>query len=126
MIGRLFVLCLALSSLGCPGVAAEELAGPRRAVPLTDVRLTDAFWAPKLKVYRQRTIPHSWAYVRREIEDNEIAAGWKQIARGQDTPWNQANLHKVLETCAYALGQERDPELERKVDRVIAAIAAAQ
>ena len=48
----------------------------RRSVPFTAVRIQDAFWSPKQRVYREQTIPHSWQYVRREIEDNEIAAGW--------------------------------------------------
>ena len=97
-----------------------------RAVPFAAVTFSDAFWAPKQNVCRERTIPHSWQYVTREIEDNEIAAGWKSLPRGDDTPWNQANLHKVLETCAYALAQGPDPELDKKLDGIIAAIAAAQ
>lgn len=107
----------------CGNAGAAE---GRRAVPVSAVEVQDAFWSPKLQVYRERTIPHSWQYVSREIEDNEIAAGWKQIERGEDTPWNQANLHKVLETCAYALAQSHDPELDREVDGIIAAIAGAQ
>jgi uncharacterized protein len=31
---------------------------PIRAVPLTSVRITDAFWAPKREVNRSVTIPH--------------------------------------------------------------------
>lgn len=99
---------------------------PRQSVPFTAVRIQDAFWSPKQRVYREQTIPHSWQYVRREIEDNEIAAGWRSGARGEDTPWNQANLHKVLETVAYALAQERDPTLDKKTDDIIRAIAGAQ
>jgi hypothetical protein len=106
--------------------AAVITRSPRQAVPFAAVRLTDSFWAPKQRVYRERTIPHSWQYVQREIEDNEIAAGWRHETRGQDTPWNQANLHKVLETCAYALAQERDPALRAKVDGILKAIAGAQ
>lgn len=84
------------------------------------------FLVAQAKIYRDSTIPHSWQYVQREIEDNEIAAGWKQIARGDDTPWNQANLHKVLETCAYALAETPNAELDKKLDYIISAIAGAQ
>lgn len=104
----------------------EITASKIRPVPFVNVKITDNFWSPKQKIYRERTIPHSWQYVQKEIEDNEIAAGWKNIQRGKDTPWNQANLHKVLETCAYSLGQEKNPELDRKVDYIISAIAGAQ
>ncbi len=98
----------------------------RRAVPFTDVHLTDNFWAPKEKIYRQNTIPNNWKYLQQEIEDNEIAAGWKHIERGSDTPWNQANLFKALETVAYALPQEPNPELQTKLDGIIKAVAGAQ
>lgn len=98
----------------------------RKSLPLTAVHIHDSFWSPKQRVYREKTIPHSWQYVQREIEDNEIAAGWRHETRGQDNPWNQANLHKVLETGAYALAQEPNPELEKKLDSIITAIAGAQ
>lgn len=121
------VLAAGLATVALMAVCSNAGASEgRRAVPVSAVRMQDEFWSPKLDVYRERTIPHSWQYVSREIEDNEIAAGWKQTERGEDTPWNQANLHKVLETCAYALAQSSAPELDRKVDGIIAAIAGAQ
>ncbi|RYX86442.1 glycoside hydrolase family 127 protein [bacterium] len=98
----------------------------RQELPFRAVTIRDSFWAPKQKIYRDKTIPHSWQYVQRDIEDNEIAAGWKNIERGEDSIWNQANLHKVLETVAYALPQEPNPELDKKLDGIIAAIAGAQ
>lgn len=122
--GHGLILSLATLSLLLARPATAE--SRRTALPLTSVRIADGFWAPKHQVYRERTIPHSWQYVAREIEDNEIAAGWRQGERGEDTPWNQANLHKVLETCAYALAEEPDAALDRKLDGIIAAIAAAQ
>ena len=108
--------------IGCRCDAADGL----RPVPFTTVKVDDGFWVARHMVYRAQTIPHSWQYVQREIEDNEIAAGWLKAERGQDTPWNQANLHKVLETCAYAIAQQPDPELDAKLDYIISAIAGAQ
>ena len=104
----------------------RRVSGGRRAVPFPAVRLADNFWAPKQKILRERTIPHNWEYVKAEIEDNEIAAGWKHIERGNDYPWNQANLFKTLETVAYALPQEPNAGLEARLDEVIDAIAHAQ
>ena len=40
--------------------------------------------------------------------------------------WMEANLHKVLETAAYALAQHPCNNLDRKVDRVVGVIAAGQ
>lgn len=127
---RWFVVLLLLlafpSGVAVAGPQPEITRGEVWPVPFAAVHIADPFWSPKLQVYRERTIPHSWRYVQKEIEDNEIAAGWRHEARGQDTPWNQANLHKVLETCAYALAQDADPVLDQKVDGIIAALAAAQ
>ena len=72
----------------------------RQALPFKSVRIEDAFWAPRQKTYRDKTIPHSWQYVQGEIEDNEIAAGWRKEKREGGLLWTQANLHKVLETAA--------------------------
>lgn len=117
---------IATLCLSCFCLASSFGQSPRRPVSLQSVHVDDPFWSPKLAVYRERTIPHSWLYVAREIEDNEIAAGWKQIERGDDTPWNQANLHKVLETCAYGLALQPDAELDQKLDTIISAIKGAQ
>ncbi len=114
-------------ALGVPSQAAPPAEQQkRRELPFTAVTIRDSFWAPKQKIYRDNTISHSWQYVQRDIEDNEIAAGWKSIERGEDYVWNQANLDKVLETVAYALAQEPNPELNKKLDGIIAAIAGAQ
>ncbi len=120
MYGMAILMTTLLMATAGPGDGVR-----RHAVPFTAVGIADAFWEPKLKVYRERTIPHSWQYVTREIEDNEIVAAGRQEDRGE-FPWAQANLHKVLETCAYALGQAQDADLDAKVDKIIAAIAAAQ
>ncbi|MHB8997236.1 MAG: glycoside hydrolase family 127 protein [Armatimonadota bacterium] len=98
----------------------------RQPVSFQSVRVEDRFWSPKLTVYRERTIPHSWQFVQGEIEDNEIAGGLKQIERGGATPWNQANLHKVLETCAYGLALQPEAALDQKLDHIISLLAAAQ
>ena len=75
----LVVASLALSATLADAAPQEPASGKAaiRSVPFTAVTLKDSFWAPKRKVYRERTIPHSWQSVTREIEDNEIAAGWK-------------------------------------------------
>jgi len=126
-------MIFALTGALCLSVAAQKnTAAPqsdlssRQMLPFKSVQIQDAFWAPKQKIYRDNTIPHSWQYVQGEIEDNEIAAGWRKETRSGGLLWTQANLHKVLETAAYALGQESNGELYQKVDSIIATIAAAQ
>jgi DUF1680 family protein len=107
-------------------LSSPVFASIRKSPDFLSVKIEDSFWSPKQSIYRHNSIPNSWQYVTKEIEDNEIAAGWRNETRGSDTPWNQANLHKVMETVAYSLGQEDDPELAKKADHIISAIEAAQ
>ena len=99
---------------------------PRKELPITAISLTDGLLGERQKVIREKSIPHSWQFMQNEIEDNEVAAGWKKIPRGDSTPWNQANLFKDLETCAYALGQTNDQVLLEKVERILSAVAEGQ
>lgn len=94
-------------------------------VPLGHVTVDDAFWAPKLKVCREATIPHSWQYLQGELRALRKAGG--QPVEGElNGTWGEANLHKFLETVACALQIRRDPALERQMDEVIALLRAAQ
>jgi DUF1680 family protein len=118
---------LCLSAVAQKNTAVRQSnPSTRQALPFNAVQIQDSFWTPKQKICRDSTIPHSWQYVQGEIEDNEIAAGWRKETRSGGLLWTQANLHKVLETAAYALGQESNGELDKKVDSIIAIIAAAQ
>ena len=62
------------------------------------------------------------------ISITELKQATETVKRptAEGMPWTEANLHKTLETAAYALAQKDDPELDKKVDEMIALIAAAQ
>jgi len=107
-----------------PTRAAEEKT-KLTPVAVKATKITSEFWAPKLKVYREDTVSHSWNYVNSSIEELRNAAKTeKQPVR--NGKWMEANLHKVLETAAYALAQDPSQDLDRKVDETVAVIAAGQ
>jgi DUF1680 family protein len=115
-------LCVTLNVLPA---SAAKVNSPLKAVPVAAVQVKDRFWSPKLTVYRENTIPHSWGY----IEDNIKAM--KKIAGLADEPfktglWTEANLYKFMETAAYSLAVHPDPKLEKQLDEVIHVIAAAR
>ncbi|MHB8971205.1 MAG: glycoside hydrolase family 127 protein [Pirellulaceae bacterium] len=83
------------------------------------------FWSPKLRVIKERSIPHSWQYVEGEILALRRAGG-EQVNGDPNGTWGEANLYKVLETVAYSLAIFPDPELEKEMDAIIAQVAAAQ
>ncbi len=89
------------------------------------VEIADSFWAPKIRTYREKTIPHSWQYMQWELRALHKAAG-ETVTGDLNGTWGEANLYKFLETAAYALAMQRDADLEKKIDAIIDLLALAQ
>lgn len=121
---------LASAAAAAPGVpesvgrwAGRE--GKIAPVPVRDVHLEGGFWEPKIRLYRERTIPHSWQYMGHNLRSLRKAAGEKTEGPFNGT-WDEANLYKLLETIAHSLGMNRDPALERQVDEIVDLLGRAQ
>jgi DUF1680 family protein len=100
---------------------------PIRAVPMTDVRIDDEFWRPRMEINRTVTIPH----IMRQNEEtgrirNFLKAAGKAAGTFEGRRYNDTDVYKVIEAASYSLALVPDPSLERKLDEIIAAIAAAQ
>jgi len=103
-----------------------------KATPYTQVRIDDAFWAPRQRVNHESTIPA----IHRQLEstgriaalrgiwsDENIAA----VKSGQVTQlFFDSDIAKWLEAASYSLALQPDPELDALVDRVIVEVAHAQ
>jgi DUF1680 family protein len=124
---RLFVFLLAVAGL-LPTARAD---GPKHrklsAVPFTEVKVQDEFWAPRLRTNREKSLPHTfqWCEKTGRLSNFAKAAG---LVKGefQGIYFNDSDVYKVLEGASYALADQPDPALEKTVDEVIAKIAAAQ
>lgn len=115
---------------GVPGVpesAGRWLGreGKLQSLPVRQVRLEGGFWGPKLQIYRERTLPHSWQYMGHNLRSLRKAAGVPTEGPFNGT-WDEANLYKFLETIAHSLGTAPDAALERKVDEIVELVARAQ
>ena len=106
---------------------------PVQPVPFTAVKLTDAFWAPRIEVNRTATVPVAFEQCERTNRvDLFVRAG--QVLRGEEPanrnppgyPFDDSDVYKVIEGAAYTLSVHPDPRLDAYVDGVIAKIAAAQ
>lgn len=118
------------SSAGAPAVAGS--AGPWAGregriapVPVREVRLEGGFWGPRMRVYKDRTIPHSWQYMGHNLRSLRKAAGEPTEGPFNGT-WDEANLYKLLETIGHSLGMFPDAALERKVDEIVELVGRAQ
>ena len=95
-------------------------------VPFTAVKLTDAFWAPRIEVNRAVTLPREYELCERTGRIGAFDLKWK---KGDPNPphifWD-SDVAKWIEAAAYSLATHPDPALDELLDDVIARIAKAQ
>lgn len=100
---------------------------PIRPVPFTDVRITDSFWAPRLRTNRQITIPYAFKKCEQTGRiDNFAKAANTMQGKFQGKYFNDSDVYKVIQAAAYSLQNHHDPQFEKYLDGVIDKIAAAQ
>lgn len=96
-------------------------------VPLTSVEVDDRFWAPKRDINRTVTIPHIMS--ENELTgrvDNFLKAAHKEPGSYKGQRYNDTDVYKVIEAASWSLASHPDPALAKKIDDLIAIIAAAQ
>ncbi|HSA95758.1 MAG TPA: glycoside hydrolase family 127 protein, partial [Acidobacteriota bacterium] len=120
------VLAFGLAFAGS-GQAQGRRDYPITPVPFTAVRLTDAFWAPRIETNRTVTIPAIFRKCEEtgRIDNFAIAGG---LMKGEYTGerYNDTDVYKTIEGASYSLMVRPDQELDRYLDGVIAKIAVAQ
>jgi len=116
---------LTLVGVRCPG--AEVALLKLRAVPLTDVKIADAFWLPRQETNRLVSIPINFENLEKagNLPDLRLAA--KGAREGYQGPvFMDSDLYKAIEAASYSLATHPDAALEKKLDDIIATLAAAQ
>jgi DUF1680 family protein len=126
------VLAASTPSASLPQAARLDRDYPVQPVPFTAVQLRDAFWAPRIKINAETTIPFAFGQcettgrVNNFIRAAQALQGTLTDTRAPGYPFDDTDLYKVIEGASYALSVRRDPKLEAIVDGYIAKIAAAQ
>jgi uncharacterized protein len=133
-IGFVLVVCGVLAAAS-PWVGAGQSRMPAppaphypiQPVPATAVHLTDHFWRPRLEINRTVTIPH---IMRENAEtgrvDNFLKAAGRIEGPYKGQRYNDTDVYKIIEAASYSLAIAPDAALEKKIDDLIAIIAAAQ
>jgi DUF1680 family protein len=105
---------------------AAEPAG-LTAVPFQDVRISDAFWAPRIETNRTATIEANLRQCEVTGRIKNFAVAGKLVAgKHEGQLYNDSDVYKMIEGIAYSLSSKRDPRLEERTDAIIDQIAAAQ
>jgi DUF1680 family protein len=110
-------------------VCAEDTKPHRLTpVPIAQVKIDDEFWAPKLKVWREVTIPDCFT----KFEDDRGGAinNFDRVRDGKTgahagPEWYDGLIYEMIRASADFLAAQRDPELEQRLDGYIERIAAA-
>jgi DUF1680 family protein len=120
----LFAVVLPLVNVA---IAADSPHAHLEAVPFTEVKVVDAFWAPRIQLNREQIVPHDLKFCETTGRINNFAkAAGAMPGKFQGIYFDDSDVYKVIEGAAYTLAQQRDPALEKTIDEVIAKIAAAQ
>ena len=114
-----------------PTASAASLLSPLGARNAT---ITGGFWADRLRVNRDNSLPHGFSELERagNLNNLRMAAGSPGQYRslgdeiGLVIPFLDSDVYKWLEAVAWELGRAPSPELARSADEAIAIIAGAQ
>ena len=127
LLKRLFLALALLASAGSPAADADEPLLKLQAVPFSDVQIHDSFWSPRQEVNRTASMPLNLEMLERSgnIRNLELAAA--RATSGFTGPvFMDSDLHKALEAASYSLASHPDPALEKRIDEIVAKLAAAQ
>ena len=126
-----FKILIIASLLLCLGVTMAQTGGKDynyKPVSFTQVKFTDNFWAPKIKVNKEVTIPVGFRKSEEEgrIDNFKIAGKLKKGKFASIYPFDDTDVYKMIEAASYSLQVSPDPKLDSYIDTVIEYIAAAQ
>jgi uncharacterized protein len=115
-----------LMSSGCSQQKPADY--PIQPVPFTSVKVTDDFWAPRIKKNSTITIPIAFSYCESSgrVKNFEIA-GKLDTGKFQTIyPFDDSDVYKIIEGASYSLQTNPDPKLEAYLDTLIYKIGKAQ
>ena len=123
-----FTLVFAAISYILSGCSSKSGDYPIQPVPFTSVKLTDDFWAPRIKRNADVTIPIAFSYCEStgRVKNFEIAGGLDTGRFQTIYPFDDSDVFKIMEGASFSLQTYPDPEMEAYLDTLIYKIGLAQ
>ncbi|MCS7113483.1 MAG: glycoside hydrolase family 127 protein [Nitrososphaerota archaeon] len=96
-------------------------------IPIEEVRVDDRFWAPRLSILREVTLPSQYSLLEStgRIDNFRRAAG-KISAPFSGLHFNDSDVYKWIEAVAFSLAYSFDENLYKLSQSVIEEIVASQ
>jgi hypothetical protein len=101
---------------------------PIRPVPFTSVKVNDAFWAPRIKLNHEVTIPIALkqCYITGRVDNFKVAAKLKEGKFCTEYPFDDTDIYKIIEGASYSLQTTPDAKLDARLDTLIDLVGKAQ
>jgi DUF1680 family protein len=101
---------------------------PIQPVTFNHVHVNDQFWAPRIEVNAEITIPYVLQKCREtgRVDNFLKAAGKKPPTNLTEYPFDDSDVFKVIEGVSYSLQTKANASLERSLDTLIQIIGEAQ
>lgn len=120
-------ILLAVALLNVHHLFAQQKDYTYKAVPFTNVHLTDHFWLPRLQINHTVTIPASFE----RCENTGRVKNFQMAAAHEGKfcttfPFDDTDIYKTIEGASFSLSIFPDKKLEVYIDSLIAIVAKAQ
>ncbi len=101
---------------------------PIRPVPFTSVKVTDDFWAPRIKLNHEVTIPIALkqCYITGRVDNFKVAAKLQDGKFCTEYPFDDTDIYKIIEGASYSLQTTPDAKLDARLDTLIDLVGKAQ
>jgi len=98
-----------------------------RPVPIEDVHLEDSFWAPRISMLREKTLPSQY----RILEETGRLFNFRRVSRKEKKEFiglkfNDSDVYKWIEAVAFSLVAEKNDKLHRLAKQTISEVISAQ
>ena len=130
---NLLALLLLLLTAGCQSTKESSTHPdyPIQDVKLSQVKLIDSFWLPRIQLIQNKVIVHAFDKCDTEgrIENFKTAHHVMNGGVGKTLgtmPFDDTDVYKILEGVAYSLINNPNPALEQYSDSIISIIAMGQ
>jgi Putative glycosyl hydrolase of unknown function (DUF1680). len=101
------------------GLGVQGAEGPKHrklsAVPFTQVKVQDVFWAPRIETNRKVSLPHNFDWCEKTGRISNFAKAAKLMpGQFEGIYFNDSDVYKVLEGASYSLGRSAPARTGKK------------
>ena len=124
----LFIAVIVMVAASCNNQAVSDGDYAIQPVSFNKVHLNDNFWAPRIALNHELTIPYAFEQSEKtgRVKNFDVAAGKESGGFCSIYPFDDSDVYKIIEGASYSLQSRPDTELDEYLDELIAKIGDAQ